>query len=158
MATKAKNKSLCITSDPLVQIQINDTQMFLIDQIYNAPCSLYHHLPKLLKWFHSASNNSGTWFRAIIFLSCLHSIYTFTEEARSPYQHQLLISLHSTYLKTIVWCSRPWADHRPASPVRNFVHYNFLKLHYIRHKIKDISPLRVAALTCNITLYTLPPK
>ena len=29
----------------------------------------------------------------------------------------------------------------------NFVHYDFLKLHYIRHKIKDVSPLRVAALT-----------
>ena len=40
----------------------------------------------------------------------------------------------------------------------NFVHYDFLKLHYIRHKIKDVSPLRVAALTCNSTLYTLPPK
>ena len=39
----------------------------------------------------------------------------------------------------------------------NFVHYDFLKLHYIRHKIKDVSPLRVAALTCNSTLYTLPP-
>ena len=43
-------------------------------------------------------------------------------------------------------------------PRRNFVHYDFLKLHYIRHKIKDVSPLRVAALTCNSTLYTLPPK
>ena len=40
----------------------------------------------------------------------------------------------------------------------NFVHYNFLKLHYIRHKIKDVSPLRVSALTCNITFYTLPHK
>ena len=40
----------------------------------------------------------------------------------------------------------------------NFVHYDFLKQHYIRHKIKDVSSLRVAALTCNITLYTLPPK
>ena len=40
----------------------------------------------------------------------------------------------------------------------NFVHYDFLNLHYIRHKIKDVSPLRVAALTCNITLYTLPPN
>ena len=40
----------------------------------------------------------------------------------------------------------------------NFVHYDFLKQHYIRHKIKDVSPLRVAALTCNNTLYTLPPK
>ena len=38
-----------------------------------------------------------------------------------------------------------------------FVHYDFLKLHYIRHK-KDVSLLRVAALTCNITLYTLPPE
>ena len=46
----------------------------------------------------------------------------------------------------------------PPPPRGNFVHYDFLKLHYIRHKIKDVSPLRVAALTCNITLYTLPPK
>ena len=54
---------------------------------------------------------------------------------------------------------RPWAGYRPPSPPRgNFVHYDFLKLHYIRHKIKDVSPLRVAALTCNSTLYTLPPK
>ena len=46
----------------------------------------------------------------------------------------------------------------PSPPPRgNFLHYDFLKLHYIRHKIKDVSPLRVAALTCNITLYTLPP-
>ena len=43
-------------------------------------------------------------------------------------------------------------------PRGNLVHYDFLKLHYIRHKIKDVSPLRVAALTCNITLYALPPK
>ena len=46
----------------------------------------------------------------------------------------------------------------PPPPRGNFVHYDFLKLHYIRHKIKDVSPLRVAALTCNITLHTLPPK
>ena len=32
-------------------------------------------------------------------------------------------------------------------PRGNLVHYNFLKLYYIRHKIKDVSPLRVAALT-----------
>ena len=43
-------------------------------------------------------------------------------------------------------------------PRGNFVHYNFLRLHYIRHKIKNVSPLRVAALMCNITLYTFPPK
>ena len=46
----------------------------------------------------------------------------------------------------------------PSPPRGNFVHYDFLKLHHIRHKIKDVSPLRVAALTCNSTLYTLPPK
>ena len=49
-------------------------------------------------------------------------------------------------------------DPPPLPPRGNFVHYDFLKLHYIRHKIKDVSPLRVAALTCNSTLYTLPPK
>ena len=46
----------------------------------------------------------------------------------------------------------------PPPPRGNFVHYDFLKQHYIRHNIKDVSPLRVAALTCNSTLYTLPPK
>ena len=47
----------------------------------------------------------------------------------------------------------------PPPPHRaNFVHYDFLKQHYIRHKIKDVSLLRVAVLACNITLYTLPPK
>ena len=39
----------------------------------------------------------------------------------------------------------------PPPPRGNFVHYDFLKLHYIRHKIKYVSPLRVAALTCNST-------
>ena len=49
-----------------------------------------------------------------------------------------------------------WFQDRPCgyrSPRGNFVHYNFLKLHYIRHKIKYVSPLRVAALTCNIMFY-----
>ena len=46
----------------------------------------------------------------------------------------------------------------PPPPRGNFVDYDLLKLHYIRHKIKDVSPLRVAALTCNIKLYMLPPK
>ena len=53
--------------------------------------------------------------------------------------------------------NRPWAGYRPPPPRGNFVHYDFLKLHYIRHNIKYVSPLRVAALLCNITLYTLPP-
>ena len=47
----------------------------------------------------------------------------------------------------------------PPPPLGGILYfYNFMHLHYIRHKIKDVSPLRVAALTCNITLYTLPPK
>ena len=46
----------------------------------------------------------------------------------------------------------------PPPPRGNFVHYGFLKVHYIRQKIKDVSPLRVAALTYIITLYTLPPE
>ena len=29
----------------------------------------------------------------------------------------------------------------PPPPRGNFVHYDFLKLRYIRHKIKDVSPL-----------------
>ena len=64
------------------------------------------------------------------------------------------------YLYVCGWTYRPWAGYRPPSPPPrgNFVHCDFLKLHYIRHKIKDVSPLRVAALTCNSTLYTLPPK
>ena len=45
----------------------------------------------------------------------------------------------------------------PLPPRGYFVHYNFLKLRYLRHKMKENIPLRVAALTCNITLYTLPP-
>ena len=39
-------------------------------------------------------------------------------------------------------------------PQGNFVQYDFLKIPYIRHEIKDTSPLRVAALTCNIMLYS----
>ena len=40
----------------------------------------------------------------------------------------------------------------------NFVHYGFQVQHYISHKIKHVSPLRVAALACNIMLRTLPAK
>ena len=45
----------------------------------------------------------------------------------------------------------------PLSP-GNFVHYNFLILHYISHKIKYDSLLRVVALTCSTMLLTLPEK
>ena len=46
----------------------------------------------------------------------------------------------------------------PTSPRGNFVHYNFPIQHYISHKMKYVSPLRVAALAGNIMLYTLPTK
>ena len=40
----------------------------------------------------------------------------------------------------------------------NFVHYDFQILHYISHKMKYVSPLKVAALACNIMVCTLPTK
>ena len=43
-------------------------------------------------------------------------------------------------------------------PLRgNFEHYDFLKLQYISHKTRRVSPLRVEALSCNnnITYVTL---
>ena len=45
----------------------------------------------------------------------------------------------------------------PLPPRGNFVHYDFLKLQYISHKMRHVSPLRVEALSCNnnITYVTL---
>ena len=45
----------------------------------------------------------------------------------------------------------------PPAPRGNFVHYDFLKLQYISHKMRHVSPLRVEALSCNnnITYVTL---
>ena len=45
----------------------------------------------------------------------------------------------------------------PPPPRGNFVHYDFLKLQYISHKMRHVSPLRVEALSCNnnITYVTL---
>ena len=40
MATRAKNRTLNTTSDPLVLIQNNYTKVFVIDQIWVTPCSL----------------------------------------------------------------------------------------------------------------------
>ena len=51
----------------------------------------------------------------------------------------LLLHLHN----------RPSADYRPHHPPGNFVHYNFLKIQYISHKMRHDSPLRVEALSCN---------
>ena len=39
-------------------------------------------------------------------------------------------------------------DIEPISPRGNFVDYDFLILHYMSHKMKYVSPLGVAALTC----------
>ena len=46
-------------------------------------------------------------------------------------------------------------DHLPRA---TFVHYDFQILHYIIHKMQYDSPLRVAALACNIMLRTLHAK
>ena len=43
------------------------------------------------------------------------------------------------------------------SPRGNFIHYDFQILHYIYHKMKYVSPLRVAVLACNM-LRALPEK
>ena len=57
---------------------------------------------------------------------------------------------------------RPWAGHRhpyPPPPLRgNFVHYNFLKLHYIRNKMTHVSPLAMGRLRVTAMLPTLPSK
>ena len=72
--------------------------------------------------------------------------------------HKKFFSQKHTYFKFGLIIGLELAIDPPPSPRGNFVHYDFLKPHYIRHKIKDVSPLRVAALTCNSMLYTLPPK
>ena len=46
----------------------------------------------------------------------------------------------------------------PPFPRGDFVHFDLQIQHYISHKMKYVSPLRVAALACNIMLCTLPAK
>ena len=46
----------------------------------------------------------------------------------------------------------------PASPNGNFLHYAYQILHYISHKMKYVSPLKMAALAGNIMLCTLHTK
>ena len=45
----------------------------------------------------------------------------------------------------------------PLPPRRNIVHYDFLKLQYISHNMRHVSPLRMEAVSCNnsITYVTL---
>ena len=40
----------------------------------------------------------------------------------------------------------------------DFAHYDFIILYYISHKMKYVSPLRMAALARNFPLRTLPAK
>ena len=40
----------------------------------------------------------------------------------------------------------------PPAPRGSFVHYDFLKVHYIRNKMTHVSPLYVGALTCNVNV------
>ena len=40
----------------------------------------------------------------------------------------------------------------PPPPRGSFVHYNFLKLHYMRNKMTHVSPLHIGALTCNVNV------
>ena len=51
-------------------------------------------------------------------------------------------------------------DPLPHPPRGNFVHYNFLELHYIRNKMTHVSPLAMGVFTCNshvtnVTLKTI---
>ena len=46
----------------------------------------------------------------------------------------------------------------PPTPKGNFVHYDFQIPYYISHKKKYTSPIRVAALACNIMIRTLTAK
>ena len=75
---------------------------------------------------------------------------------------ELLDVEHGTPIsQTTVKCNSPGLVLAidPTSPPRgNFVHYNFQILHYISHKMKYVSPLKVAALAGNIMLRTLPAK
>ena len=47
---------------------------------------------------------------------------------------------------------------KPTPPRGNFMHYDFQIRHYISHKMKHVSPLRVTALACNIMLRMVPAK
>ena len=63
------------------------------------------------------------------------------------------------FVRLAFFYNRPSAGYTPPTPLhrRNFVHYDFLKLQYISHKMRHDSPLRVEALSCNsnITYVTL---
>ena len=50
---------------------------------------------------------------------------------------------------------RPWAAKRPPSSQGEFVHYDFLKLRYIRSKMTDVDHLAVGAYRVTAMLTTL---
>ena len=46
-----------------------------------------------------------------------------------------------------VLINRPWAGYRPPPPRGNFVHYDFLKLQYISHRMRHVSHLKSCSIT-----------
>ena len=69
-------------------------------------------------------------------------------EHRSPISHKIVKCNSLDLVLAIV----------PLPTRGNFVRYNFQLLHCISHKMKYVSPLRVAAYACIIMLHTLPAK
>ena len=61
-----------------------------------------------------------------------------------------MVAPDHTNVKCISLCLALAIDHLRAT----FVHYDFQILHYISHKMKYVSPLKVAILACNIMLRT----
>ena len=71
---------------------------------------------------------------------------------------ELLDDEHGTPIsqKNVKCSSRHWASYGPLFPSGG-ISYSMI-LHYISHKMKYVSPLKVAALAGNIMLRTLPAK
>ena len=89
-------------------------------------------------------------------------IAAFTSAYLFPGMLTVTSILHTSYnMRIVAFTSAYVLDLRlaidPPPPRGNFVHYDFLKLQYISHKMRHVSPLRVEALSCNnnITYVTL---
>ena len=60
------------------------------------------------------------------------------------YSYNVLSECNKPFLLATV---RPWAANRPPPYKGNFVHYNFLNLHYIRSKMTHVYHLAVGGVT-----------
>ena len=119
-------------------------------------------------WPTDFKNRQKTLFysdNACMFNERSKSISSKTDNGRLSTQKSQLsctlpVSLYSFKI-VIKWFLSKGLDLRlaidPLPPRGNFVHYDFLKLQYISHKMRHVSPLRVEALSCNnnITYVTL---